>query len=197
MFGDDFRHNIAITRLKFEIYDMIARTGIVIGDSRERILTTMNSDEKQERNKILLRLKREIDELDEKLSSTEKTYLLNKIRNSKLTHGISRLKEYDPDFLNGTSQNKKKTSFKLNVLYSDLYEFTEEEKSEKISDLLIKIFDTLPSLERIRDEDLFTPCVKYFQEQALQELRDIRNWENGNLCYTFQNKEILRRCKFN
>ena len=108
MFGDDFRHNIAITRLKFEIYDMIARTGIVIGDSRERILTTMNSDEKQERNKILLRLKREIDELDEKLSSTEKTYLLNKIRNSKLTHGISRLKEYDPDFLNGTSQNKKK-----------------------------------------------------------------------------------------
>jgi hypothetical protein len=111
MFGDDFRHNIAITRLKFEIYDMIARTGIVIGDPRERIMTTMNSDEKEERNKILLRLKREFDELDEKISSTEKAYLLNKIRNSKLTHGISRLKEYDPDFLNGTSQ--KKTSLKL------------------------------------------------------------------------------------
>lgn len=110
MFGDDFRHNIAITRLKFEIYDMIARTGIVIGDPRERIMTTMNSDEKEERNKILLRLKREFDELDEKISSTEKAYLLNKIRNSKLTHGISRLKEYDPDFLNGTSQNKKRAS---------------------------------------------------------------------------------------
>jgi hypothetical protein len=195
MFGDDFRHNIAITRLKFEIYDMIARTGIVIGDPRERIMTTMNSDEKEERNKILLRLKREFDELDEKISSTEKAYLINKIRNSKLTHGISRLKEYDPDFLNGTSQ--KKNELKVISLYSDLYEFTEEEKSEKISDLLIKIFDTLPSLERIRDEDLFTPCVKYFQEQALQELRDIRNWENGNLCYPFKNKEKLRRCKFN
>jgi hypothetical protein len=79
-------------------------------------------------------------------------------------------------------RRKKKNELKVISLYSDLYEFTEEEKSEKISDLLIKIFDTLPSLERIRDEDLFTPCVKYFQEQALQELRDIRNWENGNLC---------------
>jgi len=172
MFGEDILQKLAIqnekhrlhplTRLKYEIYDIIARTGIVIGDSRERILTTINSDDKEERNKILLRLKKEIDDLEEKISTVEKEYLLNRIRNSKLTHGISRLKDYDPDFLN------------------DLYEFTEEEKSEKISDLLIKIFDTLPSLERIRDEDLFTPCVKYFQEQALQELRDIRNWENDD-----------------
>lgn len=75
LFGEDFRQNIAIlnekhrlhplTRLKYEIYDIIARAGIVIGDSRERILTTMNSDEKDERNKILSRLKKEIDNLEE------------------------------------------------------------------------------------------------------------------------------------
>jgi hypothetical protein len=132
MFGDDFRRNIAITRLKFEIYDMIARTGIVIGDSRERILTTMNSDEKQERNKILLRLKREFDELDEKISSTEKAYLLNKIRNSKLTHGISRLKEYDPDYLNGTSQNKRKIA-SSNTFCIQIYTSSQTKRNQKRS----------------------------------------------------------------
>ena len=74
-FGDDFRHKFSnryekhrlspLTRLKYELYDIIARTGIVIGDSRERILATMNSDEKEERNKILLRLKKEIEDLEE------------------------------------------------------------------------------------------------------------------------------------
>ena len=98
-------NNMFDDRLKFEIYDMIARTGIVIGDSRERILTAMNSDEKQERNKILLRLKKEIDDLDGRISSTEKAHLINKIRNSKLTHGISRLKDYDPDFLKGKTKD--------------------------------------------------------------------------------------------
>ncbi|CAG5087653.1 Oidioi.mRNA.OKI2018_I69.PAR.g11595.t1.cds [Oikopleura dioica] len=171
-FGDDFRHKFALrsekhrlsplTRLKYEVYDIIARTGIVIGDSRERILATMNSDDVDERNKILLRLKKEIDDLEETISSSEKKYLLSRIRKSKLAHGLARLKDYNSEFLN------------------DLYEFTEEERSERISDILIKIFETLPSLDRIRDEDLFTPCVKYFQEQALQELMDIRNWENDD-----------------
>ena len=114
------------------------------------------------------------------ISSSEKKYLLSRIRKSKLTHGLARLKDYNPEFLNGKMLFSSAKVTKV----LDLYEFTEEERSERISDILIKIFETLPSLDRIRDEDLFTPCVKYFQEQALQELMDIRNWENGNFLFS-------------
>ena len=105
---------------------------------------------------------------------------MSRIRKSKLAHGLARLKDYNPEFLNGSPEFLKALLSSGFTTVLDLYEFTEEERSERISDILIKIFETLPSLDRIRDEDLFTPCVKYFQEQALQELMDIRNWENGN-----------------
>lgn len=48
------------------------------------------------------------------------------------------------------------------------------ESSKLMSDRLLEIFNHLPSNDEIEEGNLFTPCVKFFTQIALDELNAIK-----------------------
>ena len=88
------------------------------------------------------------------LPEAERDHVLNRVKHSKIIPGLARL----PDF---------KSSLFLDPPVLN-------ESSKLMSDRLLEIFNHLPSNDEIEEGNLFTPCVKFFTQIALDELNAIK-----------------------
>ena len=80
--------------------------------------------------------------------------MLNRVRHSKIIPGLARQPEFkDSLFLDPPVLN---------------------ESSKLMSDRLLEIFEHLPKNDEIEEGNLFTPCVKFFTQIALDELNAIK-----------------------
>ena len=82
---------------------------------------------------------------------------MGRIRRSRIIPGLARLENFNPS------------------LFLDPPELSES--SKLMSDRLLDIFKCLPTSSTIETGNLFTPCVKYFTDIALEEIQSIRNWK--------------------
>ena len=84
-------------------------------------------------------------------------HLRSRISRSRIIHALSRLETFHSElFIDPINPNLGK----------------------KLSRRLLSIFNQLPSTKLLSDEDLFTPCVKYFTGKFI---RCARPWLNENL----------------
>jgi len=145
------------TRIKYHISDFAARYGIPLANGNERLLSKLNSPNKKDRNDAIDFLSKGTDWLDgpDGLPEKERAHVESRIRQSKIIPGLARLSKFEEKF------------------FVDPPELPES--SRLMSDRLLEIFDVLPNNEVIENENLFTPCVKHFTQQAMAELEKIRN----------------------
>lgn len=132
-------------------YDLAFRLGIIQKKTIDRFLKDMNSVCQIERNDSVKFIKDDLKWLD---NHPDSDHLRSRISRSRIIHALSRLETFHSElFIDPINPNLGK----------------------KLSRRLLSIFNQLPSTKLLSDEDLFTPCVKYFTETAIEEIKSI--WE--------------------